>query len=200
MNFLFDIGSVIIGVDFLPSLQRLIPKNTVDTKLKLNTLLDRKDEFEAGRITMDEYFPWAAQTINFHGSQEEFLKAWLDIFTPNPAMWECIEALHSRGHQLILFSNINNPHKDHLLDTYPIFQKFAGGVFSYQTGHVKPEPEIYQIAIEQWQLEPAKTAYIDDLPANIKAGEKAGFLCYQYDMSCHQEFLTWLDSLDNVIS
>ena len=200
MNFLFDIGNVIIGVDFIPSLKRLIRHDTVDPELRLNTLLERKDDFEAGRIHHDEYFSWAAETINFKGSREEFLTAWLDIFEPNKAMWKCIDELHQQGHRLVLFSNINNPHKDYLLEEYPIFKKFEGGVFSYQTGHIKPEPEIYQIAIDEWQLDPANTAYIDDLPANIAGGEKAGFLCHQYDTQRHEEFLTWMRGLDGVIS
>lgn len=197
MNFLFDIGNVIIGVDFIPALKRLIPEGTENADQRLETLLTRKDEFEAGRISPAEYFPWAAETIGFHGSHEEFLRAWVDIFTPNHAMWQSIEQLHAAGHKLILFSNINNPHKEYLLETYPIFEKFAGGVFSYETGHIKPESEIYQLAINDWQLDPKNTAYIDDLPANIAAGEKAGFQCHQYDVAHHTAFLHWLD---NVIS
>ena len=107
-------------------------------------------------------------------------------------MWDCITDLHSAGHRLILFSNINNPHKDYLLTTYPVFKNFAGGVFSHQTGHIKPEPEIYQIAIDEWQLDPSQTLYIDDLPANIRAGKQAGFQCHQYQAEHHEEFLSWL--------
>lgn len=194
MDFLFDIGSVIIGVDFLPSLKRLIPETTKDAEQKLDLLLARKDEFEAGRIPPDQYFTWAAETIGFTGSREEFLTAWLDIFSPNQPMWDCITDLHSAGHRLILFSNINNPHKDYLLTTYPVFKNFAGGVFSYQTGHIKPEPEIYQMAINKWQLDPSQTLYIDDLPANIRAGKQAGFQCHQYQAEHHEEFLSWLDT------
>lgn len=192
MNFLFDIGNVIIGVDFLPALKRLIPEGTVDAEAKLHTLLERKDEFEAGRIAPDDYFKWAAKTIDFTGSREEFLQAWVDIFEPNKPMWQCIDLLHSAGHRLILFSNINNPHKAYLLGNYPVFEKFAGGIYSYETGHIKPEPEIYQLAIDEWQLDPGRTIYIDDLPANIAAGKKAGFICHQYRPDQHEAFLTWL--------
>ena len=73
MHFLFDIGNVIIGVDFIPALKRLIPEGTENTDQKLETLLTRKDEFEAGRISPDEYFLWAAETIGFLGSHDEFL-------------------------------------------------------------------------------------------------------------------------------
>jgi len=192
MDFLFDIGNVIIGVDFLPSLTRLIPEGTSDPEARLNDLLERKDDFEAGRIDHDTYFTWASEKIGFLGTREEFIAAWVDIFEPNEQMWKCIESLHAAGHRLILFSNINNPHKEFLLEKYAIFEKFHGGVFSYETGHIKPEPEIYQLAIDQWDLDPENTAYIDDLPANIEAGEKAGFICHTYRADQHEAFLSWL--------
>ena len=193
MNFLFDIGNVIVGVDFIPSLMRLIPEGTENIPDRLDTLIERKDEFEAGRIPPDDYYPWAAKTLGFTGSQESFLRAWKDIFTPNQAMWDSITALHAAGHQLILFSNIQEIHKEHLLKHYPVFSKFTGGIYSYQTGHIKPEAEIYQLAIDQYNLIPEETGYIDDLPANIEGGKKAGFLCHQYDATNHSAFLTWLE-------
>lgn len=194
MNFLFDIGNVIVGVDFIPALKRIIPPDTDNFEQRLHTLLERKDELEAGRVSAEEYFPWAADTLGFKGSSEEFMEAWLDIFTPNTPMWDVIENLHTDGHCLILFSNINNPHKQFLLENYPVFNYFTGGIFSYQTGHIKPEPDIYQIAIKQYQLDPANTAYIDDLPANIQSGINAGFTCHQYNASKHDQFLQWLNT------
>lgn len=195
MNFLFDIGNVIVGVDFIPSLMRLIPEGSDHITDRLDTLLERKDEFEAGRIPADDYYPWAANTLGFTGSQETFLTAWKDIFTPNQAMWNSIDALQAAGHQLILFSNIQGVHINHLRENYPIFEKFSGGIYSYQTGHIKPEAEIYQLAIDQFDLTPESTGYIDDLPANIAGGKKAGFLCHQYDSADHAAFLQWLTSV-----
>lgn len=195
MDFLFDIGNVIIGVDFIPALKRLIPPNTENIETRLHTLLERKDEFEAGRITPEVYFPWAAKVLGFTGSHEEFIEAWVDIFTPNLPMWECIDQLHAAGHRLILFSNINNPHKEYVMENYPIFQNFTGGVFSYQTGHIKPEPAIYQLAVKQYLLDPEATAYIDDLPANIEGGRNAGFICHEYRADKHDQFLQWLSTL-----
>ena len=195
MNFLFDIGNVIIGVDFIPSLKKLIPEGTSDIDSRLDAVIERKDEFEAGRIDPEIYFPWAAETLGFDGDMETFLKAWTDIFFPNLPMWKNIESLHAAGHRLFLFSNIQNAHIEHLRQNYPIFDKFEGGIFSYQTGHIKPEAEIYQIAIDQFDLTPETTAYIDDLPANIAGGKKAGFICHTYRVDRHNEFLRWLDSL-----
>ena len=76
-----------------------------------------------------------------------------------------------------------------------MFANFSGGIFSHQTGHIKPEPEIYDLAIKQYQLNPPQTAYIDDLPANIQGGKQAGFVCHQYDVTNHSAFLKWLEQI-----
>lgn len=195
IDFLFDIGNVIVHVDFIPSLKKLIPKGIDEPEARLERLLERKDEFEAGRLSHKDYFPWAARAIGFKGEIEQFMEAWLDIFTPNEVMWNTIQELHSSGHRLILFSNINQPHIDFLQSQHPIFQCFKGGIYSYKTGHVKPEDEIYQLAIREYELIPERTAYIDDLPANIEGGKRAGLICHQYDTNRHDEFLDWLSSI-----
>ena len=192
MDFLFDIGNVIVGVDFIPSLLRLIPEGVDDVSSRIDILIERKDEFEAGRISSDEYFPWAAEVLGYTGSLDTFLDEWKNIFSPNEAMWKSIKCLHDAGHRLFLFSNIQSEHRHYLEDYYEVFQYFSGGVYSYQTGFVKPEPEIYQEAIRRCGLEPDKTLYIDDLPANIEGGRKVGFRCWQYDRGKHDMFLDWL--------
>lgn len=196
MNFLFDIGNVIVGVDFNTALESLIPSGTENTSERIQTLLERKDVFETGKIPPETYFPWAAETLGFTGSQEEFIRVWNDIFSPNPPMWESIHEIHAAGHQLILFSNINDSHIHYLKETYPIFEKFHGDIFSYQTGYIKPDPAIYQFAIEKYNLTPETTIYIDDLPANIATGKKMKFLSHPYDINDHDSFVHWLRALN----
>ncbi len=195
MDFLFDIGNVIVHVDFISSLKKLMPDGVDEPDNRLHRLLERKDEFEAGRIPPADYFPWAAETLGFTGELETFMAAWVDIFSPNEPMWNTIQELHRTKHRLILFSNINEPHIHFLQKQYPVFQCFAGGIFSYQTGHIKPEQEIYQLAIKQYELVPERTIYIDDLPANIEGGKKAGLICHQYHAERHDEFLNWLNGI-----
>lgn len=200
MNVLFDIGNVILHIDFISSLKKVIPAHLEDVDERLDRIMLRKDEFEAGKIPIDEYFLWAVEQLEMEQQLDEFMHAWLDIFTPNLPMWRIIEQLHAEGHRLFLFSNVNNPHKDHILKNYPIFEKFSGGVFSYQTGHIKPEAAIYQRAIEQCQIIPEQTIYIDDLADNITAGKAAGLHSHQYRADEHEAFKTWLESITDSLT
>jgi FMN phosphatase YigB (HAD superfamily) len=192
MTFLFDIGRVLLDFDFVSSLSRLFPAGTPDPEARLVRLLDRKDEFEAGKIEVDAYIDWALGVLACDATPAEFIRSWQRIFTVNELMWRCVRDLVDQGHRLILFSNTNGIHCPWIFEYYPEFSLFEGAVLSFETGHIKPQPEIYHHAIEKYQLDPATTFYIDDLPENIQTGREIGFVCWQYDLKEHAAFEAWL--------
>ena len=194
MTFLFDIGRVLLDFDFEPSLRTLLPPGTEDPAARLALLLDRKDEFEAGKIGADAYIDWALGVLGSDATPDDFRRSWRAIFTPNAPMWRTVRTLAGEGHRLILFSNINSIHTPWILETYPEFSLFSGAVFSHETGYIKPQREIYLHAIEKYDLAPESTLYIDDMPANAAAGRALGFRTWQYDLSDHAAFEAWLSA------
>lgn len=192
MTFLYDIGRVLLDFDFEGSLSRLLPADCPDPADRLARLLDRKDAFEAGAIDPDQYTDWALQMLGSGATPEEFRDAWRNIFTPNRPMWDCVRTLAGRGHRLILFSNTNAIHCPWVFDAFPEFALFDAAVLSFEAGSIKPEPRIYQHAVQVHDLIPAETLYIDDLPANIATGRDFGFHCWQYDLRDHAAFESWL--------
>ena len=194
MTFLFDIGRVLLDFDFESSLSRLLPATVADPAARLERLLERKDEFETGRITIDDYIAWALEVTGSDATADEFCQAWQQIFTPCEPMWRCVRQLAKEGHRLILFSNTNGIHCPWIFGEFPEFALFSAAVLSYETGFIKPEPQIYHYAIDRFGLIPGETLYIDDLPQNIATGRDLGFRCWQYDLKDHAAFETWLSS------
>jgi putative hydrolase of the HAD superfamily len=109
-------------------------------------------------------------------------------------MWKNVRQLAADGHRLILFSNTNAIHCPWVFEAYPEFSLFSGAVLSFETGFIKPEPPIYQHAIDAHGLVPAETLYIDDLPQNIATGREFGFQCHTYDLRDHASFEKWLST------
>jgi putative hydrolase of the HAD superfamily len=192
MTFLFDIGRVLLDFDFVPSLRRLLPPGAPDAEERLQRLLERKDEFEAGGVDSETYIDWALGVLGSESSPEEFRHAWQHIFTPNEPMWERVRQLAKDGHRLILFSNINSIHSPWIFDEFPELSLFHGAVMSFEAGFIKPNPAIYHYAIATYELDPVHTIYIDDLPQNIETGREFGFRCWQYDLKNHAAFEEWL--------
>lgn len=192
MNFLYDIGKVLLHFNFETSLRRLLPEDCTDAHERLSRLLEKKDEFEGGHIAEESYIPWALDVMGSQASHEEFRHAWCDIFTPNQPMWDCVNQLAKDGHRLILFSNTNAIHCPWMFGEYDIFRHFHGAVLSFEVGAIKPQDKIYQHAIQRYDLKPEQTLYIDDLPENIASGERFGLRCHTYDAGRHDAFLHWL--------
>ena len=91
-----------------------------------------------------------------------------------------VEELRSRGRRLYALTNFS-------AETYPIARRrfrslglFADAVVSGEVGLVKPDPRIFALAIERCQLSPARTVYVDDLPANVDAGRAAGLRALRF--------------------
>lgn len=85
-----------------------------------------------------------------------------------------LEELAGRGHRLYALTNFSR-------ETWPIararfgfLDRFADVVVSGEVGLVKPDPRIYRLAIERCRLAPARTVFVDDLPANVEAARAAG--------------------------
>ena len=194
MNFLFDIGKVLLDFDFETSLARLLPEDVEHPRQRLERLLERKDELESGRIEADAFVAWALDVMGSEASHEEFREAWCRIFTPIEPMWQRVRELKAAGHKLVLFSNTNAIHLPWIYETFPEFELFDGAVISFEVGHIKPQPEIYAHAIEEHGMRPEQTLYIDDLSENVEAGRAAGFRSWQYDLTQHSQFEEWLDA------
>lgn len=195
---LVDIGNVILHIDFESPLTRLIPPELADPAGRLQSLLERKDEFEGGKIDDEEFFTWASKKLQFEGPREEFIAAWNAIFRPNLPMWETLRDLKARGLRLILFSNTNRTHAEFFLPQFSeVFALFDGHVFSHEAGSVKPDPVIYHHAFEKHNLVPTETLYFDDLPENITTGLQLGLHSWRYDSENHEALTRWLvETLD----
>jgi putative hydrolase of the HAD superfamily len=192
MTFLFDIGRVLLDFDFESSLARLLPPTCDGAHERLSRLLERKDEFEAGAVDPESYINWALGILGSDAGHDGFREAWRRIFTPNEPMWQEVRRLNSAGHRLILFSNTNAIHCPWMFEAFPGFSHFHGAVLSFEVGAIKPDPPIYQHAIDAHALDPTTTLYIDDLADNIATGREFGFHCHQYNLNDHPAFERWL--------
>ncbi len=193
--FLFDIGNVILRFDFGQAAERIAPRCSVPAGEILPSTEDMKQALEAGEMSSDDFVLEATKRIGFSGTGNEFISAFVDIFTENEPMSATIRALSESGYGLYLLSNTNGLHAGFFMEKYPVFEAFHGAIFSHEAKSMKPEPEIYQAAIEEYGLQADATVYVDDLPANVEAGVRQGLLGLTYDYDDHGGFLAELKKL-----
>ena len=189
---LFDIGNVIVHFDFTEAGIKLAEQSEVEAPLEVIEPI--KQELESGQIEGPEFIARASEMIRFKGTNEELTKIWEEVFSPNTPMWDSIKTLKGK-YPLHLLSNTSDIHKDYLFRAFDIFEHFDDGIYSYSARSEKPEPEIYQAAVDELGIDPEKTLYIDDLEPNIVAGKAAGFVSHHYSPQRHEAFIEEARSL-----
>lgn len=189
MTFLFDIGNVLLKLHFHRFHQAILGAPDAPLPEALALL---KDPYETGAITDDEFVSRSLTILKSDLSPAQFIAAWENIFSLNEPMWQVVRTLRENGHRLILFSNTNAIHARAFLTKHPEFALFDHHHFSQEIGAIKPHDDFYTKAIANYQLTPAETLYLDDLPENIATGKRLGFRTHQYDLNNHPACLDWL--------
>jgi len=188
--FIFDIGNVLVR--FCPGhAEEALARLSVSPGPELAALQDLGMRYERGALDRAEFLSALRNVLGYAGSNEDLVRAWQEIFEPNRPMWCLVEQLHG-AYPLYLLSNTNCLHHAHLLREYEVFEKFADGVFSYRAKMMKPEPEIFALALRQFGVEPGSTVYLDDLPANVEAARAAGLRAFLYHPDAHADCLATL--------
>lgn len=91
-----------------------------------------------------------------------------------------LEELRRRGLRLYALTNFSR-------ETWPLAKArfeclswFEDVIVSGEHGIVKPDPRIFELAIERCRLDPARTAFIDDVAANVEAARACGLRAIQF--------------------
>ncbi len=188
--FIFDIGNVLVR--FLPGqAEAALARLGVSAVPDQGVLRDLGLRYERGALDRAGFLSALRDILRHAGPDEDLTRAWQEIFQPNEPMWRLVETLHDH-YPLYLLSNTNCLHHEYVAREYEVFEKFADGVFSYRAKLMKPEREIFALAIRQFGVEPGTTVYLDDLSANVEAARAAGLRAFQYHPDAHADCLATL--------
>lgn len=130
-------------------------------------------KMETGKITEDEWLGIFAEVTSFVYSKNQLRKAYVDILGDEFKSTENFVRLAvDAGYRIIFFSDTSPIHIHHIYRNLSYANLITGGVYSFNTGKLKPHPEMY----EQYEkLYGTPAIYIDDKLENIDAAEKRGW-------------------------
>jgi len=105
--------------------------------------------------------------------------AYCDVFTPNKPVIDILRRAKSSV-RLVLLSNTDVLRFSFIQQRFPEVMIFDSLVLSYEVGLMKPQPQIYQLALQSAEAEPEETVFIDDLEENIRPAEALGMATILY--------------------
>ncbi|MBR5957954.1 MAG: HAD-IA family hydrolase [Salinivirgaceae bacterium] len=176
---IFDFGGVILDIN--PDLSR--HKFAVMLGVENARRLEGEQVpqlYESGRMTRGEFVAKINQIGGTNYSEEEILNAWnaMLLAYQKPRI-EWIKRLRNT-HKLLMLSNTNESHFEYfhnkLIAEYGVtfYQLFDHVYLSHEMGLLKPSLEIFQKVIDEQQLNPQRTLFIEDTQRNADAARQVG--------------------------
>lgn len=136
-------------------------------------------QFEKGEITEMEFIEGFQKYLPY-ATVEEIRTAWNSILLDFPLYRLEFLQLLSKKYRLFLLSNTDAIHIDKFEHNVGIsfysdfYQCFEKVYFSFELGMRKPDLEIFNYLIDQHELSPKRTLFIDDKKENTDAAFKLG--------------------------
>lgn len=88
-----------------------------------------------------------------------------------------------------VFALTDNVHEivAHLKSTYTFWELFEGTVVSADVGILKPQAEIYQHLLNQFEIKAEETIFLDDMPHNVKGAQDVGITAIEFKNAAQGE-------------
>ena len=179
---IFDVGDVLYDWDIRYLYAKLIhDPNRLDWFLNNVVTPLWHHQHDCGRSFRDTSaeliarFPEERELISLYGPR------WLETIGGSvPGMIELARELHAQGLALYGITNFSEEFWGMFRPTASVFDLFEDIIVSGAEKLVKPDPEIYALARDRFDIAPRRVLFIDDRAANVAAAEDAGFLAHHF--------------------
>lgn len=176
-NIIFDFGDVFINLDKEATYRELYRLGVEEISEKM---IQVYYDYEKGLISTDDFVDYFHN--EFAIEKEDLVKAWNAILLDFPLkrLDFLKELTASNKYRLFLLSNTNDMHiswiqKDWGMDLYNEFKNcFEQFYLSHEIQMRKPNTDIYEFVLEENNLVPSETIFIDDTLENTETAEKLG--------------------------
>ncbi|MEL6129705.1 MAG: HAD family phosphatase [Cyanobacteria bacterium J06628_4] len=203
-SIIFDLGGVIVNLDYGLTIRAFSQLAGYDITQQYSQQQQANifSKFEVGRITAAEFRQGLMQLLGFEAGADEIDQAWSALILEFPP--ERVELLRQLGRRkrIFLLSNINELHlatSDRKFaeamgtDIGTLADQFERAYYSHLVCDRKPNASIFQRVIDENNLDPAKTLFLDDTDNNLIGARQVGLQTIHITQENPIESLNLLD-------
>lgn len=182
-NIIFDLGNVLLNLDFEASIKAFqqlgLKTDVLDKKLAYSDPVFY--ELEVGKITANEFIARVRKVLNNpYATDLQIEDAWYAMIKDIPA--KRVRKLQelAENYNVYLFSNTNQIHIERLHTEFKRMHGidfpslFVKDYYSHEIHERKPDLSSYEKVIELSGINPNESVFVDDLETNLAGAEKAG--------------------------
>lgn len=173
-TFLFDLGGVLFTngtkkfirtISHIYTLSEDIVKDVIDGEIG--------SLYRESKINRDEFWKQVTKTLHLPESADALEKKWIDGYEIMPKTKSLIEQL-SKKYSLYYLSDNVKERVDALDSKFHFLSLFKGGVFSHEVGVRKPNPKIYEFALQKSHTHAHEVVFIDDKQMMLDPAKEMG--------------------------
>lgn len=179
---IFDLGGVILDLAVNKTIEAFATLADISTE-KATSIFHASPEFnlyEKGGMTDQQFREFLKTAYTPNASDPEIDNAWNQMLRGIPNIkLQLLEKLKSR-YQVMLLSNTNEIHLSYInsrllpKNANSLDQYFHKAYYSHRMLKRKPDTEIYEQVLEENNLIPEQTIFLDDNLMNVKGAESVG--------------------------
>lgn len=185
-HIIFDLGGVILNIDYNKPREAfealgIRADEGFYSKQEQNTLFD---DLETGKITGSEFLHTLKKKSNEGVTEEQLRDAWNSILIDFPLRRLQLLQQLQLHYDLFLLSNTNEIHEEAFNDMlfrtcgYPNLGVFFDRVYlSHRVGMRKPHKEIFEFVLNDNNILPEETLFIDDSIQHIESARLLNIQC-----------------------
>jgi len=186
-NIIFDLGGVIIDLDINSTISEFnkisrIPFERLYTQAKQMDLFNLLDK---GKISNTEFFKNLKKEIYYPGNENDLIDPWNAMLLDVPEKRLDVLVQAKQNYNTFLLSNTNEPHitkfEHDLYVQHGVknFEDYFDKVYySCRVRMRKPDKEIFEMVLNENDLDPLETIFIDDSVQHVQGAGECGIKAY----------------------
>lgn len=208
-HIVFDIGGVLVSLHDADFKSRMLPIAGALDAPEYRAIVEK---FETGKLTKEQFVIALRQLLpaNKNLSDADIIAAWdSQIGEPDCEALQMVRGLKEKGFKTYALSTTNPLHvkvieakmrscfaKD---GPDPLPLVFDKRYYTPDLGLLKPDPAIFKKVLADGKMDPAKTLFLDDSPANVIGAQQAGIFALSVPaIGTGPRFTGWLPRLLSV--
>jgi putative hydrolase of the HAD superfamily len=173
---IWDMGGVIVRTEERTSRQQMAARMGMSYEDLTDLVFYSQSAYLAslGKITTIQHWDTVRTTLKL--PDEEFARVPDEFWGGDRLDIDLVNSIRSlRPHyKTALLSNAWDDLRDMLVNRWQISDAFDQIIISAEVGVMKPDPRIYQIALERLQVKPSEAVFIDDFEENLEGARNVG--------------------------
>ena len=177
---IFDLGGVLVELEFerfFKDVIQISPLKKPGSFLMLE-FWRQSDTYHQGTISNEDFYHQACELLQICAlDQEDFFNSFNSVVAQkNDELVSLLEKLKkSNNYKLICLSNVNESHWEFLRSKdWKFLDYFDELILSFKVHLTKPDPRIFELAIEKAGCKPEEILYIDDGLNNVRSATSIG--------------------------